>query len=291
MTASTDNQVKLPGGYTVGYAEYGDLGGNPILHFHGLPSSRFELHSQGTDDNATRLHARVISLERPGIGLSDYRSYTITTWPDIVTQFADALKLERFAVMGYSSGGKYVSACAWKIPNRLTAAGIISGNCLYTIPGSWESLSKQDRQLYMLADKAPWLFRIVLSNIARGIRKDPGSIVSLFPGLSEVDQHSLSQPDVQQIFAENATEIFRQGTRGVGLDWKLEARPWGFSLDQVKLPIHIWHGAQDRLVDVRQGKLMANSLPNARLTIYPDDGHITILSNHFEEIIGTLVGV
>jgi hypothetical protein len=32
--------------------------------------------------------------------------------------FADAVQLDRLAVIGYSAGGAYVAACAWKIPQQ-----------------------------------------------------------------------------------------------------------------------------------------------------------------------------
>ena len=165
MAIKTDNQHRLRDGCSLGYAEYGDPEGRPVVHFHGLPSSRFEGDRPAVDEIATRLHARVIVVERPGIGLSTYQPYTIASWPDIVCEFADALHLDRFAAMGLSSGGKYVAACAWKIPHRLTAAGIVSGNCPYDLPGARETLTKQDRQLYGLAEKAPWLFRLMLWKI------------------------------------------------------------------------------------------------------------------------------
>ena len=204
--------------------------GKPVLHFHGLPSSRFEVHRLATDEIAARLHARVIVVERPGIGLSDYEPYTIASWPDIVAEFADALRLERFAVMGVSAGGKYVAVCAWKIPQRITAAGIISGTCPYDLPGAKETLSRRDTQLYALADKAPWLLRLILWKVARDARKNFSSVLSLFTEVSEPDKVALSQPDVQRMFGEMVVGAFERGTRGVALDWKLEARPWGFSL-------------------------------------------------------------
>src|SRR5215218_4546215 len=83
MSVHTDNQVNLSDGSSVGYAEYGDPMGKPVLHFHGFPSSRFEGHRPTMDEIATRLHARVIVVERPGIGLSDYKPYTIASWPNM----------------------------------------------------------------------------------------------------------------------------------------------------------------------------------------------------------------
>jgi pimeloyl-ACP methyl ester carboxylesterase len=73
------------------------------------------------------------------------------------------------------------------------------------------------------------------------------------------------------------------------LDWKLEARPWGFSLREIRMPVHIWHGEQDELLPIRQGQIMANALPNARAKFYPNEGHISLTMNHYEELLSTVV--
>jgi pimeloyl-ACP methyl ester carboxylesterase len=289
MSVNTENQITLSNGRVIGYAEYGDLHGKPVLHFHGMPSSRFECNSSLIDDIATRLHARIIVPERPGIGLSDYMPYTIASWPDIVNEFADALSLDRFAVMGMSSGGKYAAACAWKIPQRLTAAGIISGTCPHDLPGAKDSLSKQDRQLYWLADNAPWLLRVLLWKTARDARKDPSSVLALFSDLSEPDKVALSQAEVQQKIGKMALGAFHQGTRGVVLDWTLEARSWRIALQEVLMPVSLWHGEQDCIVPVNQGRAMANVLPNVHSTFYPGDGQISLMGNHYEELLSTIL--
>jgi pimeloyl-ACP methyl ester carboxylesterase len=289
MSVKTDNQVKLSDGRSLGYSEYGDPMGKPVLHFHGFPSSRFELHRPATDEIATRLHARVIVVERPGIGLSDYKPYTIASWPNIVMEFADALRLDRFGVMGVSSGGKYVAACVWKIPQRITAAAIINGTCPYDLPGAKETLSKRDTQLHALADKAPWLLRLMLWKVARDARKNFSSVLSLFTEVSEPDRVALSQPDVQRMFGEMVVGAFERGTRGVALDWKLEARPWGFSLREIRMPVHIWHGEQDELLPIGQGQIMSNALPDARAKFYPNEGQISLFVNHYDELLSTIV--
>jgi pimeloyl-ACP methyl ester carboxylesterase len=62
------------------------------------------------------------------MGLSDYKKdRTILDWPDDVVELADALGIDKFPIEGISGGGPYAAACAYKIPDRLTACGIISG--------------------------------------------------------------------------------------------------------------------------------------------------------------------
>jgi pimeloyl-ACP methyl ester carboxylesterase len=207
--------------------------------------------------------------------------------PDIVTEFADKLGLGRFAVMGASSGGKFVAACAWKIPQRLTTAAIVSGNCPIDLPGIKETLSKENRQTYTLADKAPWLFRLLFKKSARAMLKDPSIILSFFNG-SEADRMTVARPDVKQAFEHISVEAFRQGVRGVALDLRLEARPWGFALQEISMPVHVWHGEQDKLVPVEQGRIQAKTIPNAIARFFPNEGH-TLGVNQAEDLIGTLV--
>src|SRR5512139_2203898 len=196
MPIQTDHQIKLSDGLTLGYAEYGDLMGKPVIHLHGNPSSRFEPNNPDLIAIAERLRIRLIVPDRPGIGLSDWKSYTIASYPDILVQLADKLDLDRFPLIGFSSGGKFVAACAWKIPQRLITATIVSGTAPFDLPGVKETLSKQDRLLYGTADKVPWLFRLELWKIARDVKKNPASILSLFADLCESDKAVLAQPKV-----------------------------------------------------------------------------------------------
>ncbi len=287
MSIKTDNQLRLSDGHTVGYAECGDPQGRPVLYFHGLPSSRFEINRPAIDEAATRLHAHLIAPDRPGIGLSDFKPYTIASWPDMVTELADKLGLDRFAVMGLSSGGKYVAACASKIPQRLTVAGMVSSTCPFDLPGAKEALSKQDNQIYGMADKVPWFFRLMLWKIARDARKNPASIFSLFTDVSEPDKVALARPDVKLVFEQMVVESFRQGTRGAALDWMLEARPWGFSLQEIRMPVYVWHGEADKILSVEHGHILTKAIPNARSQFFPNEGH-TLIVNHFEELLAAV---
>jgi len=287
MSIRTDGQVRLSDGHAVGYLECGDLTGKPVIHLHGAPSSRFEADNPDLVGIAERLHIRLIVPERPGIGLSNWKSYTIASYPDLLLQFADQLGLDRFALMGWSSGGKFVAACAWKVPQRLTTATIVSGTAPFDLPGVRESLSKEDRQLYGMADKMPRLFRLPLRKIARDVRKNPSSILSLFTELGESDKAMFAQPNVKRQFEQMVVEAFRQGTRGAAHDLTIEARPWGFSLHEIVLPVAIWHG-EDDIVPIQEARLLVEAIPNARGRFFPNEGHLLLVS-HFEEVLDSVV--
>ncbi|MBU2601093.1 MAG: alpha/beta hydrolase [Actinobacteria bacterium] len=284
MSVKTDNRVRLGDGSTVGYAEYGDQGGKPVMHFHGTPSSRFEADNPDLNVIAERLHVRFISPDRPGIGLSDWKPYTVANYPDMVVQLADALGLDRFAVTGLSGGGRFVAACAWKIPQRLTTAIIVSGTAPFDLPGVRETLSKQERQEYGMANKLPWLFRLFLWKFARAARKNPESIHAMFAKAADADKAVLTQPGVRRAFENMIKGAFEQGTRAAAYDWAIIARPWGFSLREIKMPVHIWHGEADTLVSVEHARILAEAIPDARPRFFPNEGHLLIVS-HFEELL------
>jgi pimeloyl-ACP methyl ester carboxylesterase len=292
MPAKTDNQITLKDGRILAYAEYGDPQGKPVLHFHGTPSSRFEGSLPAMDDIATRLGARVMLPERPGFGLSDFKSRrTILDWPDDVIELADALNLERFAVSGISGGGPYVAACAYKIPNRLSAAAIVSGAGPLDAPGATDGMSKSDRQLLNLARKIPWLLlRPLFWYVAVQMRRNPDKAIDEFIGeMSEPDRAALAQPDVRELFIRMASAGVQQGGRGIAWEYVLFTRPWGFRLEEIRIPVYLWHGEMDMDCPIDMGRNMAKSIPDCRATFYPHEGHVSLFVNHYEELLSAIV--
>ena len=79
-----ENQtLQLSDGRKLGFAEYGVPDGNPVFFFHGGPSSRLFHHPD--DQIAISLGAHIISIDRPGYGLSSFQAgRKLIDWPDDV---------------------------------------------------------------------------------------------------------------------------------------------------------------------------------------------------------------
>ena len=115
--------IKLRDGRTLGYAEYGDRNGVPVVFFHGTPGSRLMAVPAWND---TSLGIRLIAPDRPGLGLSTYLPHrTLLNWPGDVAELADALKLEKFIVAGVSGGGPHSLACAYALPDRVSLRPVL----------------------------------------------------------------------------------------------------------------------------------------------------------------------
>ena len=98
MDDPTSRTLTLAGGRKIGYAEYGSPNGQPVFSFHGWPGSR--LCGAHSDETAKKLNARIISLERPGIGLSSPQpKRTLLDHAKDVEALADHLGLEEYRVI------------------------------------------------------------------------------------------------------------------------------------------------------------------------------------------------
>jgi pimeloyl-ACP methyl ester carboxylesterase len=285
MTHQSDNQIKLRDGRRLGYAEFGDPLGKPVLFFHGYPGSRWD--GAETGHAAERVGVRLIAPDRPGMGLSDYQpKRRLLDWPQDVMELTNALKLDHFAVIGYSGGGPYALACAFQLDTRLSAVGIVAGIGPLTEPGAVDGMVKNNIQLFQMARRTPWLLRLIFS---LNRRMDSLKLMqAAVPQMPSVDQEVVLQPGVLARMAKDYSEAFRQGARGTVHEGALYAREWGFKLCEVTRRVQLWQGEQDTNAPAAMGRFQAQHLPNCQATFYPADGHISIIVNHAAEILMAL---
>lgn len=286
-TVATDREsqtVSLRDGRRLGYAEYGAPDGTPGFYFHGHPGSRLE--PRFADAAAAGAGLRVIALDRPGYGLSDFQpGRRIPDWPHDVAEVADALSLELFSVLGSSGGGPYALACARALPGRVTRAGVISGVGPYDAPGATTGMRWQNRVGFQLGARFPPLARLLMSSMARQLRRRPErTLDAIARAMSPRDAEIARRPEVREILVGDIAEAFRQGGRGAALDVVLLGRPWGFPLDEIQTEIHLWQGEADVLVPPAMGRHMAAQLPDCKATFFPGEGHLLFV-DHMAEIV------
>ncbi len=63
---------------------------------------------------------------------------------------------------------------------------------------------------------------------------------------------------------------------------------WGFSLEDVAIPVEIWYGDLDLMVPPTHGHYLSTHIPGARAVHYPSDGHVSIVTNHQAELMDHL---
>ena len=89
-TGEVVSSCTLADGRVVGFCEYGDPSGTPLIYFHGWPSS--SLQAASTHALALKRGVRVIAIDRPGMGRSDFDpTRKLLDWPPLVAQVADKM--------------------------------------------------------------------------------------------------------------------------------------------------------------------------------------------------------
>lgn len=224
------------------------------------------------------------------MGLTAFRHYSIANYPRLVQSFADALGLGRFAVIGVSGGGKYACACAGVLSDRVTRVALVSSTCSFDLLGARATWNAEDRRLYRIANRAPWLLRLYLAKVARDLRRDPDALFSTVErSLGVADKDVLGLPGFREALGRDLGEAFRQGGRGPAHDLTLEARPWGVPLERIEVPIEIWHGQDDRVVSPEQSRILARSLPLVTEHLVSGEGHFSLFARHAEEVMQSLL--
>ncbi|MBI2724047.1 MAG: alpha/beta hydrolase [Chloroflexi bacterium] len=283
-----DNVVRLPDGRLLGYGQYGDPDGAPLFLLHGMPGSRLE--GEIAHEAMAAAGVRLIAPDRPGYGLSDrLPGRTIPGFAEDVVALADRLGVGRFGVAGVSGGGPYAAACAYRIPERLTAAGIVSGVGPFDAPGARDGMNRMNQVLFGLARRAPFAVTAAMALMARASRS-PRLIQQMKRSMPAPDRAVLSDPTVERLFTASAKEAFRQGAGGAAQETVLYARPWGFRLQDIRMPVHLWQGGADANVPPSMGRYQASQIPDCREHWYPDEGHLLVIT-HFEEIARVLTDV
>jgi pimeloyl-ACP methyl ester carboxylesterase len=289
-TFTRDFTIRLRDGRSIGITSVGRDDGFPIIHCHGSGSSRLEVNLLAAQ--ASEEGIRLIGLDRPGIGLSDPKTgYRLLDWPDDVVEVADQMGIERFAVEGISAGGPFALACAYKIPHRLTACGLISTVSHPDLVMSAGTGSM--RTMWWIGAHAPHLMLLYARLVQRMTGSDEASIerylVRYASRLGAADMQLLSNPEIRASIAQAMAESFRQGSKGNLEAVVTEIQPWGFQINQVKFEkLFLWYGEQDKIMPIAPARLLAQRLPHCRATFYPNEGHLSPIANHAREIFHQL---
>jgi len=272
MTEGPDRTIQLSDGRRLSYAEFGDRAGAPVMYFHGWPGARVE--GRLGDDAAKVSRVRLIAIDRPGMGLSTFQpSRELVDWPDDVVEVAASLGLNRFAVLGISGGGPYAAACAWKLPDRLTCAGIVSSLAPFDVPGAISSMGRRNRLTFQLVQRLNFLRRILMARVAWSVSRRPERILE--SGVTAAaDKKYLGRANVRKILEQSLREAFRAGSRGPAWEMGLYTQPWGFRLEEIRMPVRLWHGEDDVNAPISMGRYLATTIPGCRATFYPGEAHL-----------------
>ena len=291
---SRENLIKLENGAVIAFEEYGNANGEPVIFCHGWPSSR--IMARLTDEPARDLGIRIISPDLPGISASSLQpDRKLTDWPRLVERIADNLAIRDFRMLAISGGAPYAYATAAVMPDRLRTIAIVAGAPPITEVSDTNALLPLYRWMLALYRTRPrllrrlfYLARPVLS-LRPPVRLRPLVLKMLL--LRPCDAESLRDAAAFEAIFESQRRAWRASAEGVIADAQIYAEPWGFALEDVRVPVRLWHGKQDRAFSVQLAEEVAKRLPNCKARFVDGAGHYSLPIRHMREILEDLLSV
>ena len=284
--------VQLQNGGRIAVDEYGDREGMPVFFCHGWPSSR--TMALLTQDAARDLGVRIISPDRPGVNESAFqKERTLLDWPVMLRELAAQLGIERFRMLAISGGAPYAFASAWSMPDQVEAIAVVSGVPPITELRGHDGLLKLYRWMLALYRTRPQLLRRCFY-LARPFasRRVPIRLRPMFLKLLRpCDAAVLRDSRAFEACFESQRQAWRISAEGVMVDAEIYACPWGFPLEEVRVPVRLWHGKTDRSFSFRLAEQVAQRLPNCQARFVEAAGHYSLPIRHMHEILADLMAL
>jgi pimeloyl-ACP methyl ester carboxylesterase len=257
----------------------GDSSGRPVLMHGGSPNSRLLYGPLVVDAEAKGIH--LISYDRPGYGRSTAQpGRSVADCADDVRAIAAAFGIERLAVWGVSGGGPHALACAALLPDLVSAVASLASVAPYGVP-------ELDFFTGMGEDNVEG-FQLLIDDPAAARQKtaeDREDLLQVTPELltkswesllAPVDLAALT-PELATILVDSMKDGLEPGEQGWWDDGCATLHPWGFEFEATRVPVQLWHGAQDKFVPFQHGQWLAAHIPGVEAHLTETDGHLTLL--------------
>jgi len=283
----------LKDGRTLGYAEAGDLKGEPMFLFHGLHSSRLEAVIVAEQIKVQNI--RLIAIDRAGMGFSTFQEgRTLFDTVEDVIALAAHLKLDTFSVIGTSSGAKYALACAYKIPHRLKAVICLSSGVPIEFVNN--DMPKVSRIALKVIQKFPSfikpLFWLSYARLSKNKKQGDAFLRNIVMPLDEIDKKFLFEnSEIKEQFLRQCQESYKQGVQGNAYDARFDMLQdsWGFDFEELDFPnIHIWHGTKDQGCPLSMARVLEEKIKDVKFYVIENEGHLTLVFHKIDEILKRL---
>lgn len=281
--------VQASDGRTLAYAQIGDSDGKPVFVLHGTPGSRLS----GRHPDPARVAdagLRVVTYDRPGYGRSTrHPGRCAVDCVADVAAIADALGIERFVVTGGSGGGPHALAVAARLPERVLRAACNVSGAPYDAPDlDWfEGMDPENvKEFGWAVEGEQTLVRELekeADTLLSRLDEDPAKALGDFQ-LSEADQTVLRDQIVHEHMRKSLREGLAPGIWGWVDDDLAWVKPWGFEVEEIRVPVHVRYGATDVLVPAGHGKWLADHVPNATVVIDHEAGHLSTPDEQLERL-------
>ncbi|MFD9945358.1 alpha/beta fold hydrolase [Nonomuraea sp. NPDC059023] len=270
----------------LGWAEFGDPAGRPVVFVHGYASSRWAAGWTLSGELLVREGIRVLAPDRPGYGGTP--PMPRERWTARVA--ARAEEVGPVVVAGVSMGASAALRLAVARPDLVTGVALLSG--MAPVPATrWSPAAKADAFYWRLARRAPWLLRRLCAVSARAMASADARVIPRIERAlpaADLAVFRARAGTAQAAFLSDATESARQGGAAMADDLLRHLRPWDIAVEEVTTPVRLIHGVDDPKVPVSLARSLAARLPRVEATYLPG-GHFAPFADQ-EALMAVLGG-
>ncbi len=255
-------------GMQVHYRDEGK--GFPIVLIHGTAAS---LHTW--DDWAKELKKtnRVIRMDLPAFGLTGPNKtadYSIKSYTNFLYQFLLKTKINKFHLAGNSLGGNIAWNYAAENPNKIEKLILVDASGLPT--------NKEQPAVFKMA-KTPLLNTLFLYVTPKFFIKK--NIQEVYADKTKVTDKLISRYHKMALREGNRKAFIDRAKT----DFKLGAKANLEKLKSVQTPTLLIWGAKDLWIPLDNGKRMDSILPNSKLVVLENSGHVPMEENPKESLL------
>lgn len=270
----TDHRLERPDGRIVAWTECGDPGGRALLRFPGTPGSRFFIRADRHPWVERGL--RVITTERPGFGASTrLPGRGFHEHADDVAAILDAIGIERAPVIGASGASPHILAFTERHATRVSAATILVGAAPIQPDEALDQvdINAQEDALFR-AGRFDEIERM-LQEARAALLADPlAAFADIMATAPAADQAIMADPTWQRGFSIGLKESLRVGSGGWYDESLAMQRDWAIDIEAIRTDVTWWHSDGDRNCPVSAAQRLVARLPNGRLRLMADQGHL-----------------
>jgi pimeloyl-ACP methyl ester carboxylesterase len=275
-------RLHLPDGRCLELQVTGQANGHPLLFVHATPGSGYPPYA--VERAANELGLRLVTWSRPGYSPSPrLPERTIAAHSAEVESVLNFLQAPRCLIAGWSSGGPHALAAAALLPERISAVLTISSPApLIGAPDGLRGMDEQSHAEFGAARQGEEALRDYLgSHLISAFSEIP---------LTAADQAVLTPTALSDLFVH-----YHHGLAS-GLDGWIDddlalTGPWGFEPGEIRVPVHIWHGADDHRIPPSHARALAAAIPTGTANIQPGHGHLSLLLSALPTMLAGLTQV
>jgi pimeloyl-ACP methyl ester carboxylesterase len=284
-----ERRVVLSNGRKIAVRESGPAHGRPVFYLHGFLGSRLECVP--ADPLAAEFGLRLISIDRPGFGLSSNAP------PDPSIDAADAaavcleLELRHPIVVGVSGGSAPALLMAANPSIGAPVVILACPLCPLDDPAVLAQFSILAQFVLRSTPINPRAAGLLLDGPLRQFAKRyPEALLKILcTRFARADQEALLSGEWSQAIADSLAESFAASGYGALRDLLAYTQRWDERLWRIQTPVLIWHGRQDTVVPIRCARALARRLANGQLHEYEDEGHLSVPLRHMRTLLSQAI--